>query len=158
MEKKFFQQSSLFLKKITKATEIQNPPPTLPPAARNPFEKGFLDLPKLFNWDGLDILSLCPFVAKNRRWILDTREYLFLKIFVIKLNFILYFSFNKKISRRPYEKKFNIRESGFKLFCIVGIRSPGTRPGRLNLPGSAGRYSKTGGCAANTKRVCKPGR
>jgi len=26
----------------------------LPPAAKNPFEKGFLDLPKLFNWDGLD--------------------------------------------------------------------------------------------------------
>jgi len=25
-----------------------------PPAAKNPFEKGFLDLPKLFNWDGLD--------------------------------------------------------------------------------------------------------
>jgi hypothetical protein len=26
----------------------------LPPAARNPFEKGFLDFPKLFNWIGLD--------------------------------------------------------------------------------------------------------
>ena len=26
----------------------------MPPAAKNPFEKGFLDLPKLFNWDGLD--------------------------------------------------------------------------------------------------------
>jgi len=26
----------------------------LPPAAKNPFEKGFLDLPKLFDWDGLD--------------------------------------------------------------------------------------------------------
>jgi len=35
----------------------------LPPAAKNPFEKGFLDLPKLFNWDGLDtvffFVSLC---------------------------------------------------------------------------------------------------
>ena len=35
----------------------------MPPAARNPFEKGFLDLPKLFNWDGLDtvffFVSLC---------------------------------------------------------------------------------------------------
>jgi len=35
----------------------------LPPAAKNPFEKGFLDLPKLFNWDGLDTIfffvSLC---------------------------------------------------------------------------------------------------
>ena len=28
----------------------------LPPAAKNPFEKGFLDLPKLFNWDGLNIV------------------------------------------------------------------------------------------------------
>jgi len=28
----------------------------LPPAAKNPFEKGFLDLPKLFNWEGLGTL------------------------------------------------------------------------------------------------------
>jgi hypothetical protein len=35
----------------------------LPPAAKNPFEKGFLDFPKLFHWEGLDTLfffvSLC---------------------------------------------------------------------------------------------------
>jgi hypothetical protein len=47
---------------------------TLPSATKNPFEKGFLDLPKLFNWDGLDTVFFlrvpsCIFVAKNRRWI-----------------------------------------------------------------------------------------
>jgi len=50
----------------------------LPPAAKNPFEKGFLDLPKLFYWDGLDtVFFFVPFVSFVVyifwRWILGQR-------------------------------------------------------------------------------------
>jgi len=71
----------------------------MPPAAKNLFEKRFLDFQKLFNkffWERLiSLFSFGNFVAKIRRWVQEIFLVYFLKILDYNINMTNLFRKNR---------------------------------------------------------------